>query len=205
MIIGICGLIGSGKGTVSDYLVDEYGFEKISFADKLKDGVSAVFGWDRDMLEGDNSDSRQWREQEDEFWSKETGKDPRGYFTKDEIQKSKTTLKELFDEYLEFYKQTHSEVTYVDRKRKFDQSLIFFGENTSITDLEWDRGGRSRVLELIKTIKSDNTPVSNGDLEINEYITKKILQITPNIPIISEETSDNKLKLIIKNFWVFDL
>ena len=74
MIIGICGLIGSGKGTVSDYLVDEYGFEKISFADKLKDGVSAVFGWDRDMLEGDNSDSRQWREQEDEFWSKETGK-----------------------------------------------------------------------------------------------------------------------------------
>jgi len=87
-------------------------------------------------------------------WSKETGKDPRGYFTKDEIQKSKTILKELFDEYLEFYKQTRSEVTYLDRKRKFDQSLIFFGENTSITDMEWDRGGRSRVLELIKTIKS---------------------------------------------------
>ena len=74
MIIGICGLIGSGKGTVSDHLVDVHGFEKISFADKLKDGVSAVFGWDRDMLEGDNSDSRQWREKEDEFWSKETGK-----------------------------------------------------------------------------------------------------------------------------------
>ena len=47
MIIGICGLIGSGKGTVADILVDEH-FKKISFADKLKDGVSTVFGWDRD-------------------------------------------------------------------------------------------------------------------------------------------------------------
>ena len=42
MIIGICGLIGSGKGTVSDYLVDEYGFEKISFADKLLDSIDRI-------------------------------------------------------------------------------------------------------------------------------------------------------------------
>ena len=74
MIIGICGLIGSGKGTVADILVENHNFEKLSFADKLKDGVSAVFGWDRQMLEGDNNDSRQWREEKDEFWSKETGK-----------------------------------------------------------------------------------------------------------------------------------
>ena len=51
---------------------------------------------------------------------------------------------------------------------------------------------------LTKTIKSDNTPVSNGDLEVNNLITKKISQITPNIPIISEETSDNKDKLNLK-------
>ena len=50
MIIGICGLIGSGKGIVSDYLVDTYGFEKISFADKLKDAVSELFGLDRQIL-----------------------------------------------------------------------------------------------------------------------------------------------------------
>ena len=53
MIIGICGLIGSGKGTVADILVENHNFEKLSFADKLKDGVASVFGWDRDMLEGD--------------------------------------------------------------------------------------------------------------------------------------------------------
>ena len=74
MIIGICGLIGSGKGTVSDHLVDTYGFEKISFADKLKDAVSELFGWDRAMLEGDSSDSREWREVQDDFWTEETGR-----------------------------------------------------------------------------------------------------------------------------------
>jgi len=71
MIIGICGLIGSGKGTVADILVDQ-GFKKVSFADKLKDGVSTIFGWDRAMLEGDTDESRTWREQPDDFWSAET-------------------------------------------------------------------------------------------------------------------------------------
>ena len=71
MIIGICGLIGSGKGTVADILVDQ-GFKKVSFADKLKDGVSTIFGWDRAMLEGDTDESRTWREQRDNFWSAET-------------------------------------------------------------------------------------------------------------------------------------
>ena len=75
MIIGICGLIGSGKGTVADILVEEHSYEKLSFADKLKDGVSSVFGWDRQMLEGDTDDSRKWREQQDEFWTKETSEE----------------------------------------------------------------------------------------------------------------------------------
>ena len=73
MIIGICGLIGSGKGTVADILVENHNFEKLSFADKLKDGVASVFGWDRDMLEGDTDRSRIWREKEDEFWTNEVG------------------------------------------------------------------------------------------------------------------------------------
>ena len=55
-------------------LVEEHGFKKISFADKLKDGVSTVFGWNRAMLEGDTDESRSWREQTDDFWSKETGR-----------------------------------------------------------------------------------------------------------------------------------
>ena len=75
MIIGITGLIGSGKGTVADILVEEHNYIKLSFADKLKDGVASVFGWNRDMLEGDSIESREWRETVDEFWTNETGRE----------------------------------------------------------------------------------------------------------------------------------
>ena len=57
---------------------------------------------------------------------------------------------------------------------------------------------------LIKKIKSDNTPVSNGDLEVNKIITEKINNLTPSIPIISEETSDNKDNTQLKDFWLVD-
>ena len=57
---------------------------------------------------------------------------------------------------------------------------------------------------LKKEMKLDNTPVSNGDLEVNKFITKKISEITPDIPIISEETSENKDNAQLKNFWLVD-
>jgi len=57
---------------------------------------------------------------------------------------------------------------------------------------------------LIKEIKADNTPVSNGDLKVNSLVTKKLLELTPNIPIVSEETSHNKKNRNLKNFWLVD-
>ncbi len=63
---------------------------------------------------------------------------------------------------------------------------------------------RLREKGLVKKIKSDNTPVSNGDLEVNDLITKKISKITPDLPIISEETSENKDNLNLKDFWLID-
>ena len=57
---------------------------------------------------------------------------------------------------------------------------------------------------LTKEIKSDDTPVSNGDLEVNRIITEKINQLTPHIPIISEETSDNKTNSDLNDFWLID-
>lgn len=73
LVIGICGQIGSGKDTVADYLVREKGYVKIAFADTLKDAVSAIFGWDRDMISGITPESREWREKVDEWWSKRLG------------------------------------------------------------------------------------------------------------------------------------
>jgi len=74
MIIGICGLIGSGKDTVAQYLIDNHNFVKISFADKLKDAVGVMFNWDRELLDGKTDESRAWRETEDPYWTAETGR-----------------------------------------------------------------------------------------------------------------------------------
>lgn len=74
-IIGICGFISSGKDTVADYLVNFHGFKRESFANSLKDAVSQVFGWDRELLEGRTKQSREWRERKDEWWTKRLGRD----------------------------------------------------------------------------------------------------------------------------------
>tara|TARA_Y100000591_G_scaffold326442_1_gene349129 strand:+ start:621 stop:1391 length:771 start_codon:yes stop_codon:yes gene_type:complete len=57
---------------------------------------------------------------------------------------------------------------------------------------------------LIKELKQDNTPVSNGDLEVNKIISKKLKEITPKIPIVSEETTENKTEKELRNFWLID-
>ena len=69
MIIGFVGFIGSGKDTAADYLVNFHGFRRDSFANTLKDAVSAVFGWDRVLLEGRTAEAREWREQVDPWWA----------------------------------------------------------------------------------------------------------------------------------------
>jgi hypothetical protein len=74
VIIGLCGLAGVGKSTAGRILRDEYGFVPIAFADSLKDGVAALFGWERRLLEGDTIESRTFRETEDPYWTKAFGK-----------------------------------------------------------------------------------------------------------------------------------
>jgi len=69
MIIGVVGFLGSGKGTVGDVLIQNYGYYRLSFADAVKDSVSVIFGWPRHLLEGDTEESRVFREQPDPFWS----------------------------------------------------------------------------------------------------------------------------------------
>lgn len=73
MVIGFCGFINSGKGTVGD-LLEQRGFKKDSFAAPLKDAVACIFNWPREMLEGDTEVSRNWRETPDTFWSEKFGR-----------------------------------------------------------------------------------------------------------------------------------
>jgi hypothetical protein len=74
MIIGITGFIGSGKDTVANMFV-ERGCTHDSFAAPLKDLCASVFGWDRDMLEGDTVISRDFRETPDIYWTRKLGID----------------------------------------------------------------------------------------------------------------------------------
>jgi len=54
------------------------------------------------------------------------------------------------------------------------------------------------------TIKPDNSPVTDGDIAVNEILTSKIKKLTPDIPIISEETINFDLENNDKNFWLID-
>lgn len=74
MIIGLVGFINSGKGTVGE-LLKMQGYKQASFAGVLKDTASIMFGWDRELLEGDTVESRVFRETKDEFWSEKFGYD----------------------------------------------------------------------------------------------------------------------------------
>lgn len=70
--IALVGFIGSGKDTVAQQFVNT-GAVRDSFAKPLKDVCAAVFGWDRELLEGDTVESRDFRETPDMFWSRKTG------------------------------------------------------------------------------------------------------------------------------------
>ena len=77
----------------------------------------------------------------------------------------------------------------------------------ALVDTFVDAGNLSLVLRkkgLEKKIKSDNTSVTNADIEVNNLITKKILNLTPNIKIISEETSSNRENKNLLDFWLID-
>ena len=86
----------------------------------------------------------------------------------------------------------------IEETKKITLSLIdTFNEASQIAlDL--------RKVGLTKEIKPDNTPVSNGDIEVNKILTNKIQKITPNITIVSEESDNHKLDNDLKNFWLID-
>jgi len=54
------------------------------------------------------------------------------------------------------------------------------------------------------TIKEDKSPVTDGDLAVDKILREKIKKITPQIPIISEETVKISDKIENKNFWLID-
>ena len=54
------------------------------------------------------------------------------------------------------------------------------------------------------TIKEDKSPVTDGDLAVDKILNEKIKKITPEIPIVSEETVKTNIKIENENFWLID-
>tara|TARA_Y100000590_G_scaffold453808_1_gene599532 strand:+ start:2002 stop:2778 length:777 start_codon:yes stop_codon:yes gene_type:complete len=54
------------------------------------------------------------------------------------------------------------------------------------------------------TIKADKSPVTDGDLLVDKLLKEKIKNLTPNIPVISEETVNLNIQNKDKNFWLID-
>ena len=54
------------------------------------------------------------------------------------------------------------------------------------------------------SIKEDKTPVTDGDIAVDKLLRNKIQNLTPNVPIISEETVDFKATNDNKTFWLVD-
>ena len=86
----------------------------------------------------------------------------------------------------------------IEESKKITLSLISTFNKAGQVAMDLRKAG------LKKEIKSDNTPVTNGDIEVNKILTKKISEITPNIAIVSEENSDHKNDKNLVNFWLID-
>jgi len=54
------------------------------------------------------------------------------------------------------------------------------------------------------TIKTDKSPVTDGDLAVDELLRSKLEKLTPKIPIISEETVNLSIENKNKDFWLID-
>ena len=54
------------------------------------------------------------------------------------------------------------------------------------------------------TIKADKSPVTDGDLAVDQILRNKITSLTPSIPVISEETVDLRVKNESRTFWLVD-
>ena len=86
----------------------------------------------------------------------------------------------------------------IEETKKITLALIDTFDEASYVALSLRRAG------LKKEIKADNTPVTNGDIEVNRILIKKISEITPNITIISEESVSHKNDKDLKDFWLID-
>lgn len=181
-IVGLVGLIGSGKGTVGEYLVNRHAFLQDSFAKPLKDAASVIFGWDRKLLEGDTAESRAFRDQIDQYWTKALGRE---FTPRIALQLLGTEAgRNVFSENL----WTASLIHRLNRRRDYVITDVRFPNE--IVALK-----KAGAL-IIRIQRGENPWWYDLALEINRRV-----QMSPN-PLIPSHTHDTNLPHISEWAWV---
>lgn len=175
MIISLSGLRGSGKDTIANYLVKEYGFVSFSWADSLKDALSSIFGWDRKMLEGNTPRDRELRKIPDEWWELKLDWANTPYYKK--------TLKRFTPETALTYVGTdiirehfNTDIwvySLLNKVSKLDPSINIVVKDTRYPNEVWAMEERSA--EMITVLGKDIPDYFNLAAKINEdYVERRI-------------------------------
>lgn len=136
-VIGFVGFIGSGKGAAGDIL-SEIGYVKESFAAGVKDTTATMFGWNRNLLEGDTEESRQFRETPCPYWSKKFGRD---FTPREALQKMGTEVgRDVF--HPDFW------VLQLESRLRFHDGPVVITDVRFPNEIEWIRKQGGKVYEV---------------------------------------------------------
>ena len=86
-----------------------------------------------------------------------------------------------------------------------DLNLKNIAESLISTFLEAGEVAKKISIRGVKiTIKADNSPVTDGDLAVDDMLQSKIKDLNPTIPIVSEETVNLNVENTVGTFWLID-
>ena len=144
MIIGIIGNKRSGKDTVADILVKEYGFTKYAFADPIKEICKTTFFWDNERIDGKD------KEVCDPQW---------GLSPREAMQRIGTELFQTeLGEYLPKFKDTNKRLIWV-RRFQYWYENINDNQNVVVSDV--------RFLHEYEALKNMNSTLLKIDRGLN--------------------------------------
>ena len=159
MIVGLIGAKRTGKTTCAEYLINNYKFESIAFADPIKQACKIIFDFDEEQLEG------KYKETVDERW----GITPRQAF---QIMGT--------DFFRQFLPENHKEFEKVVGNKMWIKRLMIWCEknkekNIVISDIRFPNEAEEVKKMGGILIKITNPKVNiNKDSHISEQLIDKI-------------------------------
>jgi len=163
-IIGVTGKAGSGKDTLSNYLVNQ-GFIKLSFGSAVKDIISIITGWSRNFIEGTN----------EERYLRETLKHP-------DYNKTCRELMQFIGTDL-FRNQLNDNIWVNIIKNKIESDKI--NNKFVITDVRFDNEA-----EMIKSIGGYIIQINRNNQLISNHISENGISIKPDFYIDNNDSID---------------